>query len=71
MSAVSDKFSVNDKSTSSPIKDFYVGKTVFLTGCTGAVGEVVLEKLLRYVNGVSVLITYQSFVKIAKAEFND
>lgn len=48
MSAVSDLLSVTDNMALSPIKDFYVGKNVFLTGCTGAVGEVILEKLLRY-----------------------
>ena len=29
------------------IKDFYKDKTIFLTGTTGFVGKVVLEKLLR------------------------
>ena len=29
------------------IKEFYAGKTVFLTGTTGFVGKVVLEKMLR------------------------
>ena len=29
------------------IKDFYAGKTIFLTGTTGFVGKVVLEKILR------------------------
>mgnify|MGYP000321007803 FL=1 len=27
--------------------EFYAGKTIFLTGTTGFVGKVVLEKLLR------------------------
>lgn len=29
------------------IKEFYDGKTIFLTGTTGFVGKVVLEKILR------------------------
>jgi len=29
------------------IKEFYVGRTIFLTGTTGFVGKVVLEKILR------------------------
>lgn len=29
------------------IKEFYAGKTIFLTGTTGFVGKVVLEKLIR------------------------
>ena len=31
----------------SSIADFYVGKTVFITGVTGFMGKVLLEKLLR------------------------
>ena len=29
------------------IKEFYAGKTIFLTGVTGFVGKVVLEKFIR------------------------
>ena len=29
------------------IREFYAGKTIFLTGCTGFVGKVVLEKIIR------------------------
>jgi len=29
------------------IKEFYTGKTIFLTGATGFVGKVVLEKIIR------------------------
>ena len=29
------------------IKEFYSGKTILLTGCSGFVGKVVLEKFLR------------------------
>ena len=29
------------------IKDFYRDKTIFLTGCTGFVGKVLLEKIIR------------------------
>lgn len=32
---------------SSPMKDFYRGKTIFLTGGTGFIGLIMLEKLLR------------------------
>lgn len=31
----------------SPITSFYAGKTVFLTGPTGFLGHLLLEKLLR------------------------
>lgn len=47
MSAPCDLFSMDSGQILSPIKDFYCGKNVFLTGCTGVVGEVILEKLLR------------------------
>ena len=33
------------------IKQFYEGKTIFLTGTTGFVGKVVLEKLIRSLPG--------------------
>lgn len=36
----------------SEIKDFYTGATVFLTGSTGFLGKLVLEKLLRTCNGI-------------------
>ncbi len=29
------------------MKDFYKGKTILLTGCTGFLGKVILEKLMR------------------------
>ena len=29
------------------IKEFYTGKTILMTGCTGFVGKVVLEKFIR------------------------
>lgn len=31
----------------SPVTDFFTGKTVFLTGPTGFLGHLLLEKLLR------------------------
>lgn len=34
------------------IREFFAGKTVFLTGVTGLVGKLVLEKLLRCCEGV-------------------
>jgi fatty acyl-CoA reductase len=33
------------------IKQFYEGKTIFLTGTTGFVGKVVLEKIIRSLGG--------------------
>ncbi|KAF5280111.1 hypothetical protein FQA39_LY18145 [Lamprigera yunnana] len=35
------------------VSDFYAGKTVFVTGGTGFMGKVLLEKLLRSCSGVS------------------
>ena len=29
------------------IKEFYFNKTIMITGCTGFIGKVILEKLLR------------------------
>lgn len=37
----------------SSVSDFYNGKTVFITGGTGFMGKVLLEKLLRACPGVS------------------
>jgi len=34
-------------STTSEVRDFYRGKTVLITGTTGFVGKVLLEKLVR------------------------
>ena len=41
------------------VKDFYTGKNILLTGCTGFIGKVILEKLLRScstLNNVYVLV---------------
>ena len=38
------------------VKEFYKGKTVFITGCTGFFGKVILEKLLRSCHEVEKLI---------------
>lgn len=35
------------------VREFYAGKTLFITGCTGFVGKVLLEKLLRSCPDVS------------------
>ena len=35
------------------MKEFYRGKNVFLSGCTGFVGKVILEKLLRSCTGIN------------------
>ncbi|CAH1107531.1 unnamed protein product [Psylliodes chrysocephalus] len=40
-------------SYSSSVSDFYNGKTLFITGCTGFMGKVLLEKLLRSCPGVA------------------
>jgi alcohol-forming fatty acyl-CoA reductase len=34
------------------IPEFYCGKTLLVTGCTGFVGKVVLEKLMRSCPGI-------------------
>jgi FlaA1/EpsC-like NDP-sugar epimerase len=35
------------------IKDYYKGKNVLLTGCTGFLGKVILEKMLRSCSNVN------------------
>lgn len=40
-------FSCIFRNLSSPIKQFYAGKNVFITGATGFVGVTIVEKLLR------------------------
>jgi len=37
------------------LKDFYVGRSVLVTGGTGFVGKVVIEKLLRSVPGLKAI----------------
>ena len=37
------------------IKEYYAGKTIFLTGTTGFVGKVVLEKILRSLSDIKKL----------------
>lgn len=32
---------------STPVKDFYRNKQIFLTGATGFLGQIIIEKLLR------------------------
>jgi len=34
------------------VRDFYRGKVVLMTGCTGYVGKIMLEKLMRSVPDV-------------------
>ena len=48
-SDINDNFRVSEVSASQPIeiKKWYAGKNVMLSGCTGFLGKVVLEKLLR------------------------
>lgn len=47
--SLADKTSVDDDNMecNSPIQEFFSGKSVFLTGSTGFLGSVLLEKLLR------------------------
>lgn len=33
---------------STPIKDFYKDKTIFVTGGTGGIGQLLVQKLLRF-----------------------
>lgn len=39
----------NDKKSLSEIQNFFYGTNVFLTGATGFIGHVLVEKLLRYI----------------------
>ena len=50
-SAVAD-FNLTDPVQNSSVSRFYDGKSVFLTGGTGFIGKVILEKLLRACPGV-------------------
>lgn len=43
---------IQDNCSYSGVSGFYVGKTVFITGGTGFMGKVLLEKLLRSCPGV-------------------
>ncbi|XP_076255537.1 fatty acyl-CoA reductase 1-like [Rhynchophorus ferrugineus] len=52
MAAFSSNVTANSAVQSS-VADFYNGKTVFITGGTGFMGKVLLEKLLRSCSGVS------------------
>ncbi|XP_026282586.2 putative fatty acyl-CoA reductase CG5065 isoform X1 [Frankliniella occidentalis] len=44
-----------ESSTGSPVADFYRGRSVFITGSTGFMGKVLVEKLLRSCPDVSAL----------------
>ena len=46
INAQQQSFNGNEK-TSLGIKQFYTDKTIFITGATGFVGKVVLEKIIR------------------------
>jgi alcohol-forming fatty acyl-CoA reductase len=38
------------------IQQFYVGKTIFITGASGFMGKVLMEKLLYYCSGVKEIL---------------
>lgn len=38
---------IEDTPIQSPIRDYYYGKTVFLTGATGFLGQLFVQKLFR------------------------
>lgn len=48
---ISDLTSELEITEDSPISDFFAGKTVFVTGVSGFLGHLYVEKLLRYKNG--------------------
>lgn len=37
----------SDQHLKSPVKSFYEGQTIFITGATGFMGKILIEKLLR------------------------
>ena len=45
-------FNLTDPTQNQSVSRFYDGKSVFLTGGTGFIGKVILEKLLRACPGV-------------------
>jgi fatty acyl-CoA reductase len=49
------KFSSNDFESTSVISSFYVDRSVFITGATGFMGKVLIEKLLRSCPGIDKL----------------
>lgn len=60
-------------STQTPIRNFYRGKSVFLTGFTGFLGHLFAEKLLRFnknLTYIKLTIKYQFImVKIVRMDF--
>lgn len=48
-STIDDLWTEDHIPENTPMKNFYRGKTVFLTGGTGFLGQLYVEKLLRYV----------------------
>lgn len=43
---------VDTENNSSPVRDFFRGKNIFITGATGFLGMALVEKLLRVCPGV-------------------
>ena len=43
---------VNQSEPQLKVKEFYNGKHILLTGCTGFIGKVLLEKILRSIPGI-------------------
>lgn len=49
----------------SPMLEFYRGKCIFITGGTGFLGKLFLEKLLRYKNNNKIVIEIEDLAKIS------
>lgn len=52
MTAVHDSSPTGDSVSLTPVQSFYHGKSVFVTGGSGFLGKVLIEKLLRSCPGI-------------------
>jgi fatty acyl-CoA reductase len=52
------------KSNESQIANFYKDRSVFITGATGFMGKVLVEKLLRSCDGVKNIYVFSTFVHV-------